>query len=192
MSEAWLRGDWMQTYTGRQFWPMDPRASEIDPDDIAHALSMLCRYGGHSSEFYSVAEHCVLMSYAVSPEHALAALLHDATEAYLVDVPRPIKRAPGMEAYRVAEARLMDEIAERFNLSGGDAWYGLPAEVKAADNRILVDERARLMSLGADLDWNLGGIEPLGVKIQCWAPHVAEDRWRNRLIELRVKQRLGR
>ncbi len=176
----------MQTYTGAQFWPMDPRASEVDPDDIAHALSMLCRYGGHSSEFYSVAEHCVLMSHAVSPENALAALLHDASEAYLVDVPRPLKRSAGMEAYRVAEARVMDEIAARFGLSGGDAWYGLPAEVKRADHRILVDERARLMSLGMHLDWRLGDVEPLGVKIQCWAPAIAEERFIERLAELWV------
>jgi hypothetical protein len=182
----------MQTYTGKQFYPMDPRASEIDPDDIAHALSMLCRYGGHSSEFYSVAEHSWHLSYAVSPEHALAALLHDATEAYLVDVPRPIKRAPGMEAYRAAEDRLMQEIAWRFKLPGcTDPVYELPAEVKDADTRILVDERARLMSLGRDLDWRLGGVEPLEVKIQCWSPTVAEDRWMNRLIELQVTQRLG-
>lgn len=86
------RGDWMMTYSGRAFWPLDPRADEIDPLDIAHALSMLCRYGGHVRRFYSVAEHCVLMSHAVAPEHALWALLHDATEAYMVDLPRPINR----------------------------------------------------------------------------------------------------
>jgi hypothetical protein len=182
----WLRGDWMQTYTGKQFWPMDPRASEIDPDDIAHALSLLCRYGGHCSEFYSVAEHCVLMSHAVSPENALTALLHDASEAYLVDVPRPIKRSPKMEAYRVAEARMMDAIAVRFGLSdgSGDWWYTLPTDVKQADTRILVDERARLMSLGRDLDWGLDAVEPLGVKIQCWSPAIAEEQWRIRLNEL--------
>lgn len=180
----WLRGDWMQTYTGKQFWPMDPRASEIDPDDIAHALSMLCRYGGHSSEFYSVAEHCVLMSYAVSPENALAALLHDASEAYLVDVPRPIKRSDGMAPYRAAERLLMNAIARRFDLRSDSFIYELPAEVKEADTRILVDERARLMSLGQDLDWGLDGIEPLGVKIQCWSPAIAEDRFIERLSEL--------
>lgn len=64
--EAWSRGDWMQTYTGRRFYPLDPRSDEIDPADIAHALSLLCRYGGHVDRFYSVAEHCVLMSEWVS------------------------------------------------------------------------------------------------------------------------------
>jgi hypothetical protein len=87
------RGDWMQTFTGRAFYPLDPRPEDIDPVDIAHALSLICRYGGHSSRFYSVAEHCVLMSHAVAPEHALWALLHDATEAYLGDMIRPLKRS---------------------------------------------------------------------------------------------------
>src|SRR4051812_20612492 len=88
----WLRGDWMQTYTGRAFWPLDAQPEDVDPLDIAAALSMLCRYGGHVSRFYSVAEHCLLMSEAVAPEHALWALLHDATEAYMGDMVRPLKR----------------------------------------------------------------------------------------------------
>lgn len=178
------RGDWMQTATGKQFWPMDPRASDVDPDDIAHALSMLCRYGGHSSEFYSVAEHCWLMSYAVSPVNALAALLHDASEAYLVDVPRPLKRSAGMEAYRTAERLTMNQVAERFGLRSDSLDYEHPAEVKRADQQILVDERVRLMSLGMHLDWRLEDVGALGVKIRCWAPTVAEDRFIERLAEL--------
>src|SRR5438128_12538670 len=86
----WLRGDWMQTYTGRAFYPLDPRLDDICIEDIAHALSMLCRYGGQCQEFYSVAEHSVLMSYAVNPQHALWALLHDATESYMGDLIRPL------------------------------------------------------------------------------------------------------
>ena len=65
------KGDWMQTYTGRQFWPIDPRANEVHIEDIAHALSMMCRYNGHCRTFYSVAEHSVLVSQHVPPEHAL-------------------------------------------------------------------------------------------------------------------------
>lgn len=55
-------GDWMQTFTGRQFWPMDPRPEDLDILDIAHALSLLCRFGGHCQRFYSVAEHSVHVS----------------------------------------------------------------------------------------------------------------------------------
>ena len=72
------KGNWMQTFTGRQFWPADPRADEIDIRDIAHALSMQCRYAGHCTQFYSVAEHCVLLANAI-PEQKLWALLHDAS-----------------------------------------------------------------------------------------------------------------
>jgi hypothetical protein len=65
------RGDWIQTATGRPFWPIDPRPEDIDIEDIAHALSMLCRFGGHCLRFYSVAEHSVLLSQYVAPEHKL-------------------------------------------------------------------------------------------------------------------------
>ena len=63
---SWARGSWMQTFTGRQFFPLDPHPNDVDPVDIAHALSLICRYGGHTRRFYSVAEHCVLLSYAPS------------------------------------------------------------------------------------------------------------------------------
>src|SRR5689334_2642685 len=119
---TWERGDWMQTFTGRRFYPLSPRPGEIDPADIAHALSLLCRYGGHVDRFYSVAEHCVLMSQAVAPEDALAALLHDATEAYVVDVPRPLKRQ--LAGYREIEEQVWFAIAYRFRLD-----YELPAAV---------------------------------------------------------------
>jgi hypothetical protein len=171
-----LRGDWMQTFTGGRFYPLDPRADEIDPTDIAHALSLLCRYGGHVDRFYSVAEHCVLMSRAVAPEHALAALLHDATEAYVVDVPRPLKAVLG--EYRAIEGDLWRVIAARFGISGV-----LPGEVLEADNRILVNERAALLSRAEP--WAaLEGLEALPVIIECWAPWQAEAHYRDRLAEL--------
>lgn len=160
-------GDWMQTYTGRMFWPMDPRPEEVNIADIAHALSMQCRYAGHCLRFYSVAEHCVLLSQAVAPEHALWALLHDASEAYLVDVPRPVK--PFLAGYREAEARVMAVIAGNFGLSAE-----MPDEVKDADNRILEDERRQNMS-DPPAEWRVG--PPLGVTLQFWTPEVARRRF---------------
>jgi hypothetical protein len=168
----------MQTHTGIAFWPLDPESSEIDPRDIAHALSMLCRFGGHVKRFYSVAEHCVLMSRAVAPEHALWALLHDATEAYLVDLPRPVKRM--LPQYSRAESNLMDFICSRFGLDPAE-----PAEVKDADNRILITERDALMAATPPLPWvGLEELEPLPVQIGAWMPSVAEYRYRERLSEL--------
>src|SRR5580692_700756 len=118
------RGDWIQTATGRQFWPMDPRPDEIFIDDIAHALSMLCRFGGHCLRFYSVAEHSVLLSRVAPQKHKLWALLHDASEAYLVDVPRPIK--PMLVGYKAAEEKIQRAIAVRFNLH-----FGIPEDIKS-------------------------------------------------------------
>ena len=157
------RGDWMQTFTGRMFWPLDPRADEIEIEDIAHALSMQCRYAGHCTRFYSVAEHCVLLAGAVEEHHALWALLHDASEAYLVDVPRPVK--PFLTGYRFAEAHVMAAVAERFGLGP------MPEEVKDADNRILEDERQQIMA-PAPKAWNVG--PALGVTVHGWEPERAE------------------
>lgn len=176
MNEAWLRGDWMQTHTGARFYPADPRADEIDLRDIAHALSLLCRYGGHVDRFYSVAEHCVLMSEAVAPEHALAALLHDATEAYVVDVPRPLKRY--LPEYRAIEDRVWLAIAQRFGVDPI-----LPAAVHEADNRILVNERAALLSLAEPWPM-LADLAHLPVTIEGWAPAYAEHRYLSRFRAL--------
>jgi hypothetical protein len=170
-------GDWLQTATGRQFWPLDPRPEEIDIFDIGWALGNLCRYGGHSRDFYSVAEHCVLMSRAVSPENAAWALLHDASEAYLVDVPRPIK--PALAGYREAEDRLMRAICTRFGLP-----QAMPDEVKVADHQILTDELWQAMA-PPPVPWSTAGT-PLGVVIQFWNPSRAKVEFILRARELRL------
>lgn len=178
------RGDWMQTFTGGRFYPLDPRPDEIDPADIAHALSLLCRYGGHVDRFYSVAEHCVLMSEWVAPENALAALLHDATEAYVVDVPRPLKRQ--LPGYRDIEEQVWYAIAYRFGLA-----FELPEQVNEADNRILLTERAALMPR-AEL-WFLDGVvHPLPVDVCGWPPAEAERRYLDRLRALMVRAEASR
>lgn len=175
----WLRGDWMQTNSGRRFYPLDPRPAEIDPEDIAHALSLLCRYGGHVDRFYSVAEHCVLMSRAVAPENALAALLHDATEAYVCDVPRPLKRV--LAGYGAIEAATWAAIVTRFAVD-----LTLPEEVKDADNRILLTERNALMRRAER--WGVDDEHaPLPVEIVGWSPADAERFYLDRLDELTAK-----
>jgi hypothetical protein len=160
------RGNWIQTFTGRQFWPLDPRPEEIDIRDIAHALSLLCRFGGHVERFYSVAEHSVHVATSLPEELQLWGLLHDASEAYLVDVPRPIK--PYLPAYKQFEAELMSAIARRYQLPGE-----IPAEVHEADNRILITERNALL-VAPPAPWAFEP-EPLDVTIHCWEPRMAES-----------------
>jgi hypothetical protein len=171
------RGDWMQTFSGRAFYPLDPRSADIDTADIAHALSLLCRYGGHVHRFYSVAEHCVLMSEWVDPENALAALLHDATEAYVCDVPRPLKRS--LVGYREIEDRVWAVIAVRFGID-----LVLPDQVKEADDRILLTERDALMP-NTRYSWAQDWVyEPLPVVVAGWPPAEAERRYLDRLAAL--------
>lgn len=170
------RGDWMQTFTGRQFWPLDPRPEDVDPLDVAHALSLQCRYNGMVARFYSVAEHCVLMSLAVAPEHALHALLHDATEAYVGDMVRPLKNH--MPAFRDAEDLVWAAVADRFGID-----HEMPAEVHEADSRIVLDERDTLLTT-PPAPWALDHLAPLGVRIQGWSPQQAENAYHARLVQL--------
>lgn len=131
-------GNWMQTYSGRQFWPLDPRADEVHIEDIAHHLSAICRYNGACERFYSVAEHSVAVSYNVPSEMALLGLLHDATEAYVGDVIRPIKAH--LIGYKEIEQSVWRAIADRFGLP-----HELPPEVKIADNAVLLAEGEQIM-----------------------------------------------
>ncbi|MEN1976885.1 YfbR-like 5'-deoxynucleotidase [Cellulomonas sp. P4] len=187
---TWQRGAWMQTYTGRRFYPMDPAPADVVPIDIAHALGMLCRYNGHVDRFYSVAEHCVLMSEYVEHQHsrelALMALLHDATEAYVGDMIRPLK--VHMPEYRAAEDRVMSAIAHHFGLAELIARHNgeRPPEVKEADSRILLTERAELMSATHET-WDVDDLEPLPVAVHAWDPTTAAARYAQRLDELLAK-----
>jgi len=175
------RGDWIQTYSGGQFWPLDPRAEEVRLIDIAQALSNKCRYAGHTLRFYSVAEHSVLVSRAVAREHALWALLHDAAEAYLADIPRPVKRfLPG---WKEIEAGVMRAVCEHFGLPPNE-----PREVKLADTSILRDEMTVLMAPPPE-PW--GDIGPgTGLVVQGLAPEQARAAFLDRFEELRREETL--
>jgi uncharacterized protein len=174
--EGIRNGAWIQTYTGKQFWPMDARPEEVDIQDIAHALSMLCRFNGHCNRFYSVAEHSVHVSNTVEPKQALWGLLHDAAEAYLSDLPQPIKRQ--MPDFGLFEDLLLEVIADRFGLSST-----IPPEVKQADMVLLATEKAVLMGKEPAPWMKLP--EPLGSKmIQCWGPDKAEKAFLDRFGEL--------
>ena len=125
------------TFTGIEFHPFAPVPEAILLADIAHALARQCRYGGHVSSWYSVAEHSVLVSTLVPPADALWGLLHDSDEAYLPDLPAPIKRA--FPDYQAAGDRLRAVVMQRFHLP-----IAQPASVGDADLRIRVPEQQAL------------------------------------------------
>jgi hypothetical protein len=117
------------------------RPTDIAIADIAHALSMLCRYGGHIRRHYSVAEHSLNVMSMVDPLYAREALMHDATEAFVGDVVQPIKNI--LPEYAAIEMRVQLAIAKRFELSLSP--YITPPQVKKADNVIRLYEMAELM-----------------------------------------------
>lgn len=167
------------TYTGRHFNFTDPR--EIDIVDIAHALANLCRFTGHTRTFCSVAQHSVAVSRLVPREHALAGLMHDASEAYLGDVSMPLK--PLLPGYREIEARVHQAIFEHFGIDPV-----LPPEVKRADMKMLATERLRLMP-DDPTPWPcLEGIEPLSGDGEFWGPQRAEVEFLSRFSVL-LRQR---
>lgn len=170
---------WLQTYRGRRFDLLDPRPEDLDIGDIAHALSNLCRFTGHVRDFYSVAQHSVVVSHLVPAELALVGLMHDATEAYIGDVSRPLKRM--LPEYGVIEDRLWAVIAERFGLP-----RVLPPEVKQADNLALMWERRDLLGLPA-ASWgeveDLAPLAPTTPLTPLWS-EAAESHWLARFHEL--------
>ncbi len=113
--------DYITTYSKIHFTPLAPRREDIIIEDIAHALSLMTRANGHFPEFYSVAQHCMDCAMVAETEHLsareqLACLLHDASEAYLSDVTRPVKA--NLAEYRHIEQRLQNAIYEKY-LQGG-------------------------------------------------------------------------
>lgn len=130
--------DCIRTYSGIYVNVFEPTPEMIRIIDIAHALANQCRFGGHLPEFYSVAEHSVYCANLVSHQHKLAALLHDASEAYLLDIPRPIKKR--LSNYAEIEDKLMRVIAKKFGFD-----YPLHEDIKRADELALTAEWGCLM-----------------------------------------------
>ena len=159
------------TYTGRKFWPLDPKPEDIDIRDIAHALSMQCRFGGHAKRFYSVAQHSLFVSFRVPVYDKLWALLHDAAEAYLVDVPRPVKHQPEMQPYRDAEAAIMRCVCQAFGLP-----FEEPASVKEADRRMVLTEAREITGWDAETTatWSCLGEPYQDMVLKTLAPSYAE------------------
>ncbi len=159
------------TYTGIEFLLHGEGIDQFKLEDIAHSLSMQCRFTGHTKHFYSVAQHSVLMSrYVEDPDCKIMALFHDAVEAYIGDLATPLKR-------RIPEYRkIEEEIEERLFM-----WLGINVDpyikllVKMLDIRILLTERDTLLLCSLGEPWIQAQIvTPLDVDIKCWSPARAK------------------
>lgn len=189
--KAWERGDWFVSFSGQCFNVRAPQPHQIRLDDIAHHLAHVCRFGGAVSEFYSVAEHCVYVSRLVPPELAVLGLLHDATEAYLGDVIKPLKNC--LPDYKALEHVWGAAVAARFGLASLEH-----PDVKLADVAAVQAERRDLLpqTLAADAPQELwhaylqrgdrvppaqAPVIPLG------SPRLARDLFLARAAELGIR-----
>jgi 5'-deoxynucleotidase YfbR-like HD superfamily hydrolase len=154
----------------------DPRNHDFDIKCIAHALSNLCRYTGHSKRFYSVAEHCVIVSRLVPEKFALEGLMHDASEAYCGDVASPLKQL--LPNYKEIEDGVQEAIAAYFGLT-----YPFPKEIKEADVLAYVTERQSISNTGKDAIW-FTDVTPRDFEIKGLSPTASERAFLERFKEL--------
>ena len=143
------------TFSGQSFNPVNPDPDTICIEDIAHALSLICRANGHVKIFWSVGQHCINCSKeararGLSDRLALACLLHDASECYLSDVPSPFKRE--LPAYKELEDRLLNMVYEKF--------LGTPLTEEEERELKAIDEAMLWYDLKNLLDEDQTGVRP--------------------------------
>lgn len=160
----------IMTFKGNLVDPANPDPLTFDIEDIAHALSLICRYNGHIPEFYSVAQHSYHVAQLLPVELKLWGLLHDASEAYFADVIRPAKEL--LTDYEAVEAKIHAAIAKRFKLE-----FPVPQYVLDADNTMLLTE---MVKFGYPFDWTkrlsirYGVIPDATFRFDCWTSQLAE------------------
>lgn len=189
-------GTWVQTYTGRDFWPLAVKPDDIHIMDIAVGESRECRYGKQTLRFYSVAEHSVIVSRLVGVAARAAGLdeataialereglLHDSDEGYLPDMPRPMKYDPAFNfAPFVAAGRAIQAaVFERFGVSSTPASH---AAIDAIDKRLVVDETRQFMRHPERYLKRHPDLKPTGVMIDGLDPDDALITFLARFSEL--------
>lgn len=169
------------TFTGAYLNMDDTDGATFKIVDVAHALSQICRFGGHTRNFYSVAQHSVLVSHIVPPEFQLQALLHDGAEAYCGDVVQPIKILHWMDGYRSFESDLQNRLLKHF---GVERTPESDAAVRRADLQMLATERRDLMAPDSRPWPVLAGVAPRQATISPKMPTFAEAMFLQRYKEL--------
>jgi 5'-deoxynucleotidase YfbR-like HD superfamily hydrolase len=150
---------WITTYTGKQFSYTNLSPDNVDIEDIAHALSHISRFCGHLNHHYSVAQHCVILSEMVKKGYELEALLHDATEAYLSDIPSPAKIL--LPDFNALEDKIWKEaISVKFNLAN----Y-ISQEVHDKDKILLLFEMFSFFDQDKRPDWVMETAESMDLDI---------------------------
>lgn len=170
-------------YSGEYFNFDSPETSKFTIEDIAHALSHVNRFTGHTRVAYSVAEHCVRGSVEISDDNALEFLLHDASEAFLGDCATPLKNL--LPEYKALERRVEQAIANKFGTP-----FPMSKEVKVVDLRMLATEVHWLMPERARQWECLQGVEKFDQTIEPWSPKVAKQMFLNRYYDLLSKRKV--
>ena len=158
---------YVSTFLGNRFYPLTPRIDHIAIEDIAHGLAYQCRFNGQTHEFYSVAQHSLIVASLVPTDLRLAALLHDAAEAYLGDMVKPLKVL--MPAFAAIEDQVSAMIASAFGVDFSDY-----APIKRADLIALATEKRDLMPHSTERWTYLDGIRPLPQRIVAMSPDQAK------------------
>ena len=175
--------NWMQTYTGKKFYPADADPGDIDIKDISHALAHICRFNGHVKTYYSVAQHCCIVSnnLGTNPKLRMAGLLHDAAEAYICDLPAPIKRENELAGYRTLEKRLQSKINKAFDVEFEAVKYA--DIITHADTRALATEKRDIIA-HKELDWGIEKFSPFFDTIIPLEPKMAKIEFENTFDEI--------
>lgn len=159
--------DYVSTFSGNRFYPLRPYIDHVAIEDIAHGLAYQCRFNGQTREFYSIAQHSLIVASLVPPPLRLAALLHDAAEAYLGDMVKPLKVL--LPEFAALEDQVTAIIATTFGIDFSD--YG---PIKHADLIALATEKRDLMPHSAERWAYLDGITPLPTIIRAMDPQQAK------------------